>query len=138
MEAERRPDTAACDAAAPTYSVVVPCYNSDVSLPQVVERIAAVFKTQLRESFEIVMVDDGSPDAGTWARLQELAGRYPEVRAIRLARNFGKPGAMLCGYSAARGQWIIAMDDDLQHAPEDVPKLLAAKEHDVVMGVFNG
>jgi dolichol-phosphate mannosyltransferase/undecaprenyl-phosphate 4-deoxy-4-formamido-L-arabinose transferase len=120
----------------PVYSVVVPVYNSTDSLIELVDRIEAVFAEQVPDAYEIVMVDDGSPNAGSWACISELAKTHKSVRGIQLMRNFGKPSAILCGMSEARGDYIITMDDDLQHRPEDIPVLLAAREHDVVMGAF--
>jgi len=98
--------------------------------------VHVVFQEAMRESFEIVMVDDCSPNQETWNTLRSLARDDPAVRLFRLARNFGQGGALLCGMAQARGQWIVTMDDDLQHRPEDIPILAAQKEHDVVIARF--
>lgn len=120
----------------PTYAVVIPVYNSTESLVKLVERLRAVFEGELKESFEIVFVDDHSPEPKTWRILRELAEGDRRVRVFHLARNFGQGGALLCGMKQARGRWIITMDDDLQHFPEDIPLLAECRDHDVVIGSF--
>jgi glycosyltransferase involved in cell wall biosynthesis len=86
-------------------------------------------------SFELVLVEDGSPD-GTWNVIQELARQYPFIRGIRLMRNYGQHNALLCGIRAARGGIIVTMDDDLQNPPEEIPRLLSKfnEGYDVVYG----
>jgi len=118
------------------YSVVVPVYNSSTSLVELAGRLDRVFREVVRESYEVVMVDDGSSNPDTWRTMEALAAGNQAVRCIQLSRNFGKAGAVLCGFSEARGRYVITMDDDLQHRPEDIPLLLSMKEHDVVIGSF--
>jgi len=117
-------------------SVVIPCYNSDRSLIELVESLRKVFTEIIKESFEIILVDDGSPLVETWPILLNLAKHHTEVHALQLTRNFGKPGALMCGYSESRGNWVAVMDDDLQHLPEDIPLLLEQRQHALVMGNF--
>ncbi len=117
-------------------SVVIPCYNSNELLVQLVTRIRKVFSETIKEPYEIILVDDGSPSTDTWQILTELGGKYLEVHALQLTRNFGKPGAVMCGYSQSSGQWVVVMDDDLQHLPEEIPLLLAQRDHCLVMGKF--
>jgi len=119
-----------------TFSVVIPVYNSDRSLPELVERLHAVFRDKMAETHEIIMVDDASPRPETWQMLRAISSEDPIVRTFRLARNFGQGCALLCGMAHARGRWIITMDDDLQHRPEDIPRLAAHRDHDVVIGRF--
>lgn len=119
----------------PIYSVVIPVYNSTVTLTEMVERLQAVFNG-IGAAYEVVFVDDASPNLHTWPLLKQLAQTHAQVKAVQLMRNFGKAGAVLCGMSHAQGEWIITMDDDLQHAPEDIPHLLTKREHDVVIGQF--
>jgi len=119
-------------------SVVIPCYKSNESLIRLVERLQKVFSAVVMETYEIILIDDGSPHPDTWSTIVELSNKYPEVHGLHLSRNFGKPGALLCGYSEARGKWVVAMDDDLQHLPEDIPTLLDQRQHDLVMGRFEG
>lgn len=118
------------------YSIVIPVYNSSQSLIEIVERIHKTFREEIRESYEIIFVDDYSSNPHTWDTLFNLAKINSTVRAFRLARNFGKPSAVLCGFSKARGRWIITMDDDLQQQPEDIPKLISLRDRDVVIGRF--
>ncbi len=116
-------------------SVVVPCYRSARTLPALVERLSAVLPG-VTTSYEVILVVDGSPDLATWQVADELARRRGPVQAIRLARNYGQHNALIAGVRAARYDVIVTMDDDLQHPPEEVPKLLAAltDEVDVVYG----
>ena len=86
-------------------------------------------------SFELVLVEDGSPD-GTWTVIQQLARQHPSIRGVRLMRNYGQHNALLCGIRAAKYEVIVTMDDDLQHAPEEIPRLLEQLQQgfDVVYG----
>jgi undecaprenyl-phosphate 4-deoxy-4-formamido-L-arabinose transferase len=117
-----------------TLSIVVPVFNSEASLPLLVERVAEVAG---RESWiaELILVNDGSSDR-SWERVQDLAAAQPWVRGINLMRNYGQHGALLCGIRAARFSTIVTLDDDLQHPPEEIPKLLdrLAAGADVVYG----
>jgi len=115
-------------------SVVVPVFNSEESLPQLVERLAAVLPG-VAERFELILVNDGSRDA-SWRVICDHASRLPWVRGINLMRNYGQHNAVLCGVRAAQHDITITMDDDLQHPPEEIPILLAklSEEFDVVYG----
>ncbi len=115
----------------PTYSIVVPVYNSGARLRELVERLVAVFKSHVQASYEILLVDDSSTNVATKKALQELA-KLPHVSVITLTRNFGKPGAVMAGMSRSRGDWVVTIDDDLQQLPEDIPKLIKFKDHDMV------
>jgi polyisoprenyl-phosphate glycosyltransferase len=106
-------------------SVVIPVYHSAEILPSLHERLKATL-AGMGKSFEVIYVDDGSQD-GSWSALRELQASDPEhVVAIQLMRNFGQHNALMCGFRQAQGDYIITMDDDLQHPPEELPKLLAA------------
>lgn len=118
------------------YSVVVPCYNSENSINELAFRIKKIFIEKIKESYEIIFVDDCSPNPNTWKTIEDLTQLNQEIRAFRLTRNFGKPGALMCGYQYSRGGYVIIMDDDLQHMPEDIPFLIEKKEHDIVMARF--
>jgi len=118
------------------YSIVIPVYNSSSSLTELVVRIHRVFQEILAKSYEIIFVDDGSPNVATWKTLEKLSSDYSTIKAIQLTRNFGKPGALICGLTEAKGNYIITMDDDLQHLPEDIPALVMHQEHDAVIGGF--
>ncbi len=119
---------------APALSVVVPVYNSERTLEELVTRLRAAVAGP--GGMEILLVNDGSSDR-SWDAVQRLAAAYPEVRGISLARNHGQHNALLCGIRDARGGVIVTMDDDLQNRPEDVPALLArlGEGLDVVYGV---
>ena len=118
----------------PTCSVVIPCYNSEDSLPQLIERLAPVLAAQF-ERYEVVLVNDASRD-GTWPVIVGLSRRYDWVRGINLMRNYGQHNALLCGIRSATCELIVTLDDDLQHPPEIVPALLAKLDegYDVVYG----
>lgn len=121
----------------PGVSVVVPVYNSEQSLPILLERLAAVLPTvaPAYDAYEVILVNDGSRDT-SWAVIGSLTERYPFVSGISHMRNYGQHNALLRGILAARYDTIITMDDDLQHPPEEMGKLLAklAEGYDVVYG----
>lgn len=123
-------------AAAISYSVVIPVYNTTWILGQLLQRIEQVFAAQIRQPYEIILIDDRSPNPETWPAVEALVRKGQNISAIRLARNFGQHAAILCGLAHARGAYIITMDDDLQHAPEDIPALIGMQDHDVVIGQF--
>ncbi|MBO6797760.1 glycosyltransferase family 2 protein [Maricaulis sp.] len=114
------------------YSVIVPVYNSGEALLDLVQRLSAVFETTLQTSYEIIIVDDGSTDPCTRSSLLTVC-QHDAVRALVLTRNFGKPGAILCGLQEARGRFAITIDDDLQQRPEDIPALVEHNAHAVVV-----
>lgn len=117
-----------------SISVIIPVYRSADSLPELLAELARVLPS-IAETYEVVMVDDASPD-DSWRVIQELAAQYPFVRGIQLMRNYGQHNALLCGIRAARCDLIVTMDDDLQHPPGQIPALLAEldKGFDVVYG----
>ncbi|THV18737.1 glycosyltransferase family 2 protein [Nocardioides caeni] len=97
------------------FSVVVPCYNEEAVVDHLVEVLTAVLP-QVDESFEVLLVDDGSSD-GTLAALRRINEADPRFRYFALSRNFGKEAAMLAGLSQARGDAVAIIDADLQHPP---------------------
>jgi glycosyltransferase involved in cell wall biosynthesis len=115
-------------------SIVVPFYNEEESIAELYERLTAVLrKTRLR--YELVFVDDGSRD-GTPRVLDGLFRKDRAVHVLRLKKNFGQTAGLAAGFDFARGETIISMDGDLQHAPEDIPLFLdKMKEgYDIVSG----
>jgi undecaprenyl-phosphate 4-deoxy-4-formamido-L-arabinose transferase len=104
--------------------VVVTLLNEAGSLDELYRRTIAAVET-LEEPFELIFVDDGSTD-GSFAVLERLHAADPRVRAVRFKRNFGQHPAMHAGLVRARGEIVVTMDGDLQNAPEDIPKLVAA------------
>lgn len=116
-------------------SVVVPVYGSEKILASLHQRLTAVLD-EVGQTYEIVFVDDCGPGQ-TWPELCRLAGLDPRVMAVQLMRNSGQSSATLCGLAHAKGHIMVTLDDDLQHLPEELPKLLEALQEDVdvVMGV---
>ena len=112
----------------------MPVYNSERTLADLVRRLEPVLRVLARE-YELILVNDGSRDQ-SWAVVQKLATENRWVRGINLMRNYGQQNALLCGIRAARCEILVTLDDDLQHAPEDMPKLIAKLEEgfDVVYG----
>ena len=106
-----------------SVSVVIPVYNSEASLEPLLERLAAVMQQEGIRA-EAILVNDGSRDA-SWEKIQRLCERYTWVRGFNLMRNYGQHNALLCGIRAASYDVILTIDDDLQHPPEEIPKLLA-------------
>jgi glycosyltransferase involved in cell wall biosynthesis len=112
----------------------VPAYNSELSLPELVRRLEPVLNAAATE-YELIVVDDGSRD-GTWQVIESLAREHPWVKGVHLMRNYGQHNAVLCGIRLARNEVIVTLDDDLQHPPEEIPKLLQelTDDKDVVYG----
>ena len=104
-------------------SVVIPVYRSEQTLDPLIERLGQVLP-KLADSFEVVLVNDGSPD-NSWAAIERLSMQYSWVHGVNLMRNYGQENAVLCGIRAAHYEIIVTMDDDLQHPPEEIPLLLA-------------
>lgn len=120
------------------FSVIVPVYNSQETLPDLYERTSQTF-IRLNYTFELIFVDDGSID-NSWNVLTQLKQQNPDhIIAIRLSKNFGQHNALFCGMSFASGKYIITIDDDLQIPPEEIEKLINTfkeKEPDLVYGYF--
>ncbi|MEH6306014.1 glycosyltransferase family 2 protein [Olivibacter sp. CPCC 100613] len=102
-------------------SVVIPLYNEVESLPELMTWIKRV-NDENGFSYEVIMVDDGSTD-GSWAEIESLKVRHPEIYAIKFRRNYGKSAALNVGFAAASGDVIITMDADLQDSPDEIPTL---------------
>jgi undecaprenyl-phosphate 4-deoxy-4-formamido-L-arabinose transferase len=117
-----------------SISVVIPVYNSEPNLCGLVSRLESVLKN-LTERFELILVNDASRDS-SWNVICELSQKYDWVHGIDLMRNYGQHNALLCGIRAARHDVVVTMDDDLQHPPEEIPKLLEkiTQGFDVVYG----
>jgi len=119
----------------PDISVVVPLYNEEESLPELtawIDRVAGAHAL----SYEIIFVDDGSSD-GSWKVIETLRERFPAVRAIGFARNYGKSAALYCGFEAAQGEVVFTMDADLQDSPDEIPemrRMILEEGYDLVSG----
>lgn len=107
----------------PTITVVIPVYKEGNHLSVVLASITSELEKS-NESYEIVLVDDGSPD-NTWDVIRELSTHYSILRALRLSRNFGKESALCAGLETATGKAVIIMDGDLQHPPHLIPEMIS-------------
>lgn len=123
----------------PEFSVVVPVFNSSATIVELLGGIRKVF-TELGKSFEVILVDDGSRD-NVWEVIQKLKAENKDVlTAVRLNRNYGQHNATFCGMTLARGSYVITMDDDLQHPPPEIARLIAKQqeaEAEMVYGIFD-
>jgi len=102
-------------------SVVIPLYNEEESLPELVDWIERVMREN-RFTYEIVMVDDGSKD-NSWQVIEQLQLKYESVRGIKFRRNYGKSAALFCAFEVAQGDVVVTMDADLQDSPDEIPGL---------------
>ncbi|RPG15001.1 MAG: glycosyltransferase [Phycisphaera sp. TMED9] len=108
----------------PSLSVVIPVFGSTDSLGELVRRLDVVLGASSR-GYEIILIDDGGP-AENWSAIEDLASGKPEVRGVRLSRNFGQHQAIAAGFDHADGDITVVMDCDLQDPPEDIPALVSA------------
>lgn len=125
-------------ASAPTYSVVIPVFNSRDIVAATVADVVAFFEGR-GETFEVVLVNDGGED-GSWEVIRDLAQADPRVVAVRFLRNYGQHNANLAGFAETRGTWIVTMDDDGQNPASEIAALVETAEagdHDVVFGRFD-
>ncbi len=114
--------------------MIVPVFHSAEILPELARRLLPVLEAEARR-FELLLIDDDSRDR-SWEVIRELAARHGWVRGYRLTRNYGQHNALLSGIQRATGEIVVTLDDDLQHPPEEIPRLLAAlgPDCDVVYG----
>jgi dolichol-phosphate mannosyltransferase len=115
-------------------SVVIPIYNEEENIPDLVERLGNALK-QLGLRYEIIAVDDGSRDNGA-AVLKRYAAEIPELKIVRLRRNSGQAAAIMAGLERATGEVVVTIDGDLQNDPDDIEKLVTKfnEGYDVVSG----
>lgn len=116
-------------------SIVVPIYNEEESLPELMRWIQEVMSRE-KMSFEVIMVDDGSTDT-SWKVIRTLKNQFPGIKAIKFRRNFGKAAALDTGFKASQGDVVITMDADLQDSPEEIPELyrmIKEDHYDLVSG----
>lgn len=121
------------------HSVIIPCYKSDQTIRKVVELTMEEFERMGRKRYEFVLVDDASPDGGKTVRaLRGLVADYACVRVVELAKNSGQHNAVMAGLNYAAGDILIAMDDDMQTHPSQLPKILGELEkgYDIVYGYY--
>ena len=119
------------------YSIIIPVYNGEQTLVALNQKLHNFFEK--KSTFEIIFVYDCGKD-NSWEVLLGIKKKFPEtVKLIRLSRNFGQHNALICGFEYAKGDFIITMDEDLQHAPEDIQILIEKqqeKDFDVVYGKY--
>lgn len=118
-------------------SIVIPCYNSEHSIREVVELTLSEFDRMEKYTCEFILVNDASRD-GTFEEIKKLGAEYPCVRGISLMRNFGQHNALICGLNYSRGDLVLGMDDDLQTHPSQIRAILKKMEegYDLVYGVY--
>ena len=116
------------------YSIVVPFHNEEENVTALYARLKQVME-QVGDNFELVLVDDGSSDR-TYKLLEEIAAVDSRVLVVKLRRNFGQTSALAAGFDHASGEFILAMDGDLQHDPNDIPAFIEKLEegYEVVSG----
>jgi glycosyltransferase involved in cell wall biosynthesis len=115
-------------------SVVIPIHNEEPSILPLYDRLTNVLEG-LRQPYEIILVDDASTDR-SFELLANLVETDPRLKVVRLRRNFGQTAALSAGFHEAQGDVVVSLDGDLQHAPEDIPALLAKIEegYDIASG----
>lgn len=118
----------------PFLSVIVPLYNEEESLPELLGNIKNALK-ELRKPYEVIFIDDGSTD-GSFGVLKTLHRENKSVKVVRFRRNFGKSAALSVGFAEARGTFVATMDADLQDDPGEIPGLIEAMgdSYDLVSG----
>lgn len=120
----------------PHLSVVIPVFRSERTLPELYRRLVNVLPS-ITDQFEILFVEDCGGD-GSWDIIESLSADDPHVRGIQLSRNFGQHAATICGITQAAGEWILTLDDDLEHPPEAIPELIrkAREGYELVYAVY--
>lgn len=120
----------------PTISVVVPVYRAEKTLVELHRRLVAALRG-MGVSYELIFVEDCGGD-GSWTIIESLGKGDPQLRGIKLSRNFGQHAATICGFAQSRGRWVVTLDDDLEQSPEDIPLLFskAQQGHALVYGVY--
>lgn len=121
-----------------SLSFVIPCYNSEKTVSHVVAEIDGAFDGNDRYEYEIVLVNDASPKDNTLGEIRRLAEQNKRVTAVNLSKNFGQDSALMAGYSVAKGEYIVSLDDDGQNPAKEAWKLLDKMEEgwDVVFGKY--
>jgi len=122
------------------YSVVIPVFNGELTIKPLFKRIKDFFEN-LNLDYEVIFVYDCGKD-NSWESLKSLKTGFPqdEITLLKLTRNYGQHNALICGFEYAEGDFIITMDEDLQHTPEDIIKLINKQKEgdfDVVYGRYN-
>ena len=122
----------------PMISFVIPVYNSEKTISEVVHRICSTMKAFSSPcDFEIILINDGSRDSA-FEKCCQLGREIPNVRPYSLSKNFGQSNAIMAGFNMVRGDYVVCLDDDLQTIPEEFPKLYRKllEGYDVVFGYY--
>jgi len=117
-------------------SIVIPIYNEEANVRELVDRVGAAL-ARTGKSYELICVDDGSRD-GSAAALEALAAERPWLKPLYLIRNYGQSAALQAGFDAAQGEIIVTLDGDLQNDPDDVPELLRLLDERPEVDVISG
>lgn len=114
-------------------SVVIPVFQAEAFLQELVERLDRVLLA-ISPVYEILLIDDGSVDR-SWEQIESLSESSPNLKGIKLSRNFGQHYAITAGLDQAKGEWVVVMDCDIQDKPEEIPRLWhhAQRGYDVVL-----
>jgi glycosyltransferase involved in cell wall biosynthesis len=113
------------------YSIVIPIHNSSGTLDELCVRLKGVMDA-MGEPYEVIMVDDGSTD-DSWTRMERIHSKDRRFKSIQLTRNFGQHNATVCGLAHSSGNLVLTIDSDLEHHPEDIPKFIEHRDHDIVI-----
>lgn len=116
-------------------SVVIPLYNEEESLPELIDWIERVMTTH-SFSYEVILVDDGSKDQ-SWPIIEKYSQKDDHIKGIKFRRNYGKSAALHCGFQTAQGDVVITMDADMQDSPDEIPELyqmIIGEDYDMVSG----
>lgn len=118
-----------------SISIVIPVYNSSTAINELSNRLVNCLN-RICQRYEIILVDDGSLD-DSFQQMLRLHQENQQIKVIKLADNFGQQNALICGFHFATGDYIVTIDDDLQHIPEEMEKLLLALDqgYDIVFGI---
>lgn len=120
----------------PEISIVIPVFNSASTLE---ELCASIEQNLFSTAYELIVVDDGSTDE-SWKKIEQIKQKMgAKIVGVRFSKNYGQHHALVCGFGFAKGELIITMDDDMQHPPSEIPKLIAKYREtlaDVVYGQY--
>lgn len=116
-------------------SIVIPVYNSESCIEQLCQKLTAVLSSN---HYEVILVNDGSTDS-SWLKILELTSKDKRIKAINFSKNFGQNNALMAGLKSSKGDYVVIMDDDLQHDPNDILSLVneCKKGFDVCFGLFD-
>lgn len=118
-------------------SFVIPCYHSEQTIEGIVKEINVTMQEHPKDCHEIILINDGSPDA-TFAKIRELCARHPNITGASMAKNFGQHAALMAGFRFAQGDYVVCLDDDGQTPADEVYRLLDKIEegYDVVYASY--